>query len=329
MTVAYLVLGVVLLGGALVDVLWTTLWPDGGAGPLSGPLTTVLWRLIRRAGRVWDRAPSLAGPIVLALTLAMWISLLWAGWVFLFASDPASLTPKTGTGVSWNGRIYFVAYSMFTMGNGDFSPAGGWPQIATALTTATGMVIVTLSVTYLLSVIPAVAQKRSFAAAVTGLGERPEDLVTLAWNGRDFHALDLTLDTLSSQLSVLADKHKAFPVLHYYHAAERTDASAVAVSVLDETLTILDRGVTARGWNPVTFQRARASVDSYLSTLHSAYLTAAPEAPPPPDLDRLRPAGIPTVDEERFLADLEETELRDRRRALLGVVHGDAWDWRS
>lgn len=327
MSAVYLVLGVVLLGAALVDVLWTTLWPDGGSGPLSGPLTTLLWRSTRGIARVWDRALSLAGPCVLTITLGMWIAMLWAGWVFLFAFDSNALIDKTGSEVSWTGRIYFVAYSMFTMGNGDFSPAEGWPQLATAFTTATGMVIVTLSVTYLLSVIPAVAQKRSFAASVTGLGERPEDLLAIAWDGRGFRALDTPLDTLSSQLSLLADKHKAFPVLHYYHAAERTDASAVAVAVLDEALTILDHGVASREWNPVTFRSTRSSVDRYLSTLRGAHLEPAQEAPPPPDLARLRTAGVPTQDEERFVASL--AGLVDRRRSLLGIVRGDAWEWRG
>lgn len=322
----FLVVGVVLLVGTLVDVLWTTLWPDGASGPLSKVSATVIWRVTRRVGGVWDRATSLAGPFVVAGTLMMWITLLWAGWAFLFASDDGSLIDPSGAGVTWTGRIYFVAYSMFTMGNGDFSPAEGWWQIATSLTTATGMVVVTLGVTYVLSVVSAVAHKRAFAASVTGLGARSEDFVVTAWNGTDFHALDLPLNTLSSELALLADQHKSFPVLHYFHAARRTDASAVAVAVLDESLTLLDAGVRGVGWNPVTVRSMRSSVDNYLSTLRSAYLRPAGEAPPLPDLGVLRSAGIPTVDDDEFRSRVDE--LAERRRALLGVVRGDAWTWR-
>jgi hypothetical protein len=39
----------------------------------------------------------------------------------------------------------------------------------------------------------------------------------------------------------------------------------------------------------------------------------------------LRVGGIPTVDDEQFRAAVDA--LADRRRALLGVVHGDAWEW--
>lgn len=327
METVYLVVGVVLLVATLVDVLWTALWPDGAAGPLSRVFTTVIWRLARWVGKFWDRATSLAGPAVLAGTLVMWITLLWAGWVFLFASEHGSLIPLSGTEVTWTGRIYFVAYSMFTMGNGDFSPAEGWWQIATSLTTATGMVIVTLSVTYVLSVVSAVAQKRAFAASVTGIGGRPEDFVIHAWNGRDFHSLDVTLNSLSSQLAVLADQHKAFPVLHYFHAAERTDSPAVAVAVLDEALTIVDVGVPDVGRNGVTFRSARSSVDSYLSTLRSAYLSPADQAPPVPELEPLRAAGIPTIDDREFQQRIDA--FAERRRTLLGVVRGDVWQWWS
>jgi hypothetical protein len=326
METLYLVIGAVLLAGTLVDVLWTTLWPDGASGPLSGMLTTLIWRATRWTGRLWERATSLGGPFVLVATLGMWIALLWTAWVFLFASDDGSLTAAPGADVTWAGRIYFVAYSMFTMGNGDYMPAGGAWQLATSLTTATGMVIVTLSVTYILSVVSAVAQKRAFAASVTGLGARAEDLVVAAWNGKDLHSLDLTLDTLSSQLAILADQHKSFPVLHYFHAADRTDASAVAVAMLDEALTIIDAGVEHAMFNRVTFRSARSSVDNYLGTMRSSYLRPADEPPPLPDLSVVRAAGIPTVDDREF-ADRVRS-LEERRRALLGVVHGDAWEWR-
>ena len=40
MTPVYLVPGISLLLVAVVDALWTTLWVDGGAGPVSSRLTT-------------------------------------------------------------------------------------------------------------------------------------------------------------------------------------------------------------------------------------------------------------------------------------------------
>lgn len=325
-SVLALLAGLLLLAAALVDIFWTTLWADGAGGPISARWTSALWRALRAFGRRRPRLIGLAGPVIVSSTLVVWIAMLWAGWALVFAFDDDSLRDTTNDpGVTWTGRIYFVAYSMFTMGNGDFTPAEGWPQIATALTTGTGMVVITLSVTYLLSVVRAVAHKRAFAASVTGLGERSEDVLALAWDGKAFHSLDVTLSSLASQLAVLADQHKAFPVLHYYHSEKREDASAIAVAVLDEALTLLEHGVSVGDWNRVAMASARASVHSYLETLRSAFIHPADDPPPAPDLGALRSAGIPTVTDEEFCGRL--ARLADRRRKLLGVVQGDAWEW--
>lgn len=330
MNVVYLLIGIGLLGLVVVDILWTTLWVDGGAGPLSTRVTTWLWHALRAAGGQRSRTLSLAGPIILVVTLLAWVTLLWAGWTLLFASDANALldtsdkTPVT----SWAARIYFVAYAMFTMGNGDFRPVGDLWQIATSLTTASGMLVVTLGVSYVLSVLNAVVQKRSFASGVSVLGDRGDALVRSGWNGKDFHALDPILGNLVPQLSTLVVQHKSYPILHYYHSERRENASVVAVAILDEALTVLSFGIPGEYRpNRVLMENARASIGDYLHTLAEAYIEPAEEVPPPPELHRLRSDGLPTVPDEAFARAL--TDLEDRRKRLAGVVRADAWTWFS
>lgn len=323
----FLILGLLLLFAVIVDLLWTTLWPDGSAGPLSARLSTWAWRLLRRLGGRNSLGLSLAGPLILMLVLLSWVLLLWGGWTLLFAGAQHSLVDTTSQQpVDWAGRIYFVAYAMFTMGNGEYSPANGTWEIATSLTTASGMLLITMAVSYVLSVLSAVNHKRSFAGSVTGLGADSEELVRSGWNGQDLTTLDLPLSGLAAQLSTLAEQHKAYPVLHYYHSAQTKSASAVAVAILDEALTLLRFGVPddCRP-NTAIVESARATIAGYLDTLHSAFIEPASEAPPPPDLDRLRAAGIPTVSDEAFQQALDG--LQDRRRRLLGMVRADAWRW--
>lgn len=323
----YLVLGLVFLVATVIDLLWTTLWVDGGAGPLSTRLTSTVWRSLRQVGSGHDRALSLAGPLILVLTLGMWVGLLWAGWTLVFAGSPNALLPaRDGVPVTWTGRIYFVAYSMFTMGNGDFYPPGGIWQIAAALTTASGMLVVTLAVSYVISVLSAVSQKRSFASSVTGLGERSEEVVELGWNDGNFDGIHMPLDSLASQLDLLANQHKSFPILHYYHSIRPTHASAMGVAIFDETLTILRFGIPeADRPNPALVKNARAASHNYLETLDTAFIEPADEAPPPPDLDRLRAKGIPTVPDSEFEDALEG--VADRRCSLYGIVLQDEWYW--
>ncbi len=323
----FLLLGVGILVSVIVDLLWTTLWVDGGSGPLSSRLTTGLWRGLRRVSDDGSQALSLAGPLILVATLVLWIGLLWIGWTLLFAGGQTALvSAHTGEPADWTGYLYYVAYTMFTNGNGDYTPTAGTWEIASALTTATGMAFVTLAVSYVLAVLGAVSQKRSFASDVTGLGERPETFVATSWSDDDFRGLELPLESIADDLSVLADQHKSYPILHYYHSAGSDRASAVAVPILDEALTCYRHAVPEHAApNATQLANARSSVDSYLETLETAFIEPADEVPPEPDLESLRAAGVPTVPENEFADELAALEVR--RRKLLGIVRADAWEW--
>ncbi|MFC4542346.1 two pore domain potassium channel family protein [Halosolutus amylolyticus] len=323
----YLVVGIALLVLVIVDILWTTLWVDGGSGPVSGRLTTGVWQGLRAVSADHDRALSLAGPLILTLTLATWVALIWVGWTFVFASYPTALvSTRTGAAADWSGRFYYVAYTMFTNGNGDYAPIGDVWEIASAFTTATGMAFVTLGVSYVLTVLGAVSDKRSFASSVTGVGDRSEAFVRTAWTGAEHRGTALSLESLASELGTLAEQHKSYPILHYYHSEQSDRASSVAVPILDEALTLYRHGVPdGHGPDPMLVEAARSSVQDYLETLDTAFIEPAEEVPPPPDLDRLREEGIPTVDDEAFADAL--ADLSERRRRLLGVAKGDAWEW--
>ncbi|GAB3035722.1 potassium channel family protein [Natronobiforma cellulositropha] len=326
MNAVYLVVGTGVLVLVVVDILWTTLWVDGGSGPLSSRLATGTWRALRALTRDDSRALSIAGPLILALTLALWIALIWTGWAFVFAGgEPALRSTHTGDPADWTGRFYYAAYTMFTNGNGDYTPTAGRWELASSLTTATGMAFVTLGVSYVLTVLGAVTQKRSFASDVTGLGETSEAFVAAGWHD-GFEGLDLPLETLATDLSTLAEQHKSYPILHYYHSERGSRASAMAVPILDDALTLVRHGVPdEHGPSPTLVERARSSTESYLETLDAAFVEPSDEVPPPPDLERLRAAGVPTVGDEAFADALDG--MTDRRRTLLGVVEADAWHW--
>ena len=187
MNAGYLLLGVAVLLLVVVDLLWTTLWVEGGAGPITSRLMSVLWTTFRRLFGNRPRLLSLSGPTILVLSLVTWITLFWVGWLFLFAAGEGSLIDtRDAGGISWIERFYFVGYTLFTMGTGDFTPKDGIWQIATALTTASGMLFVTLSVTYILNVLGAVTQKHSLASTIHGLGGRSVDIIETGWDGDTF-----------------------------------------------------------------------------------------------------------------------------------------------
>lgn len=321
------VLGAALVVLTIVDLLWTALWVDGGAGPLTSRLSSLSWRLIRRVGERRSRLMSLGGPVIISASLAMWVGLLWAGWTLLFAADvDALVAAHTGDPAPLPGRMYFVTYSMFTMGNGDFTPTGGWWQFVAALTTGSGMVLVTMAISYVFSVLSAVAQKRAFASSVHGLGDRAERVVLRGWDGEDLDRLDLPLNGFASQIGLLADQHRAYPILHYYHSQQEEKASGVAIAILDDALTLIRCGVPPElRPNMAIVEGARESIATYLESLREALIDPAADAPAPPDLDTLRRHGVPTVDPATF--EREVAALADRRRLLRGMVVADGWRW--
>lgn len=325
----FLAIGIVLLVSAASDLLWTTVWVEGGAGPLTSRLMAWTWRVFRRVCGQNSRGLSFAGPVIFVLTLLVWITLLWVGWTLVFAGGERTLIDTMNRGpISWSDRLYFAGYTMFTLGIGDFVPREGVWQIVSVLTTGSGMLVVTLSVSYTLSVLDAVTQKRSFASGVTGLGMDSTALVRTAWDGKGFSEFDLVLNTYISQLNTLTSNHKAYPVLHYFYNPRAEQAPVVAIAILDEALTIFRFGISKEYRpNNVIITNARSSVQSYLETLHSTFIQPADEVPSPPNLGPLRESGLPTTSDEVFLTEIET--LTDRRRTLLGLINSDARQWPS
>lgn len=328
MRLLFLAVGLGCLLVAVVDLFWTTLWDDNGSGPLSSRVMAGAWSRLRVLGGEREWVLSLGGPLILALNLLAWVGLLWLGWTLVFAGGENALVHSRPTGpVTWIGRFYFVAQTMFTMGNGDFYPASSAWQIAAALTTASGMLFVTLGVSYVISVLDGVTGRRSYANSVLGVGKRGETFVTTGWSGEDFDQFHHLLDTLSAELSDLGAQHKIHPILHYYRSDDLLDSSARAVVVFDEALTLLRLGIPEEHRpNGALVGSARSNAESYLEA-YTDTIDPADRVPPAPDLDRLREAGVPTVSDEEFADAL--ADLAERRRQLRAVIEASGREWPS
>lgn len=324
METLFLLLGICIVGASLIDFAWTTLWVDGGAGPLTDRLSTSIWISLRKVSNDNPKILSISGPLILSMTLLMWIALLWLGWTLVFSGSETSLIDTADKGfVTWPERFYFAGYLIFTLGNGDFAPNGSVWQIATVLATGSGMLFITLGVTYLLSVLGAVTAKRSFAESVTSLGGSSAEIVENAWNGQNFKDIDLLLNTFSTELSTITAQHNAYPVLHYYYAENISESVPAAVVLLDEALSILRFAVpVGNSPNRLLLREARGTIESYLEALNSASFAPAVEEPPAIKLDGLHANGLPVVPQQDFDAAMEP--LKERRQKLVGLIKSSA-----
>lgn len=320
----YLILGVILLSFTLIDIVWTSLWVNGRVGPLSGPVSRYIWKFIRYISGENNTWMSLTGPIILVVNLLMWIGFLWIGWTLIFAVDPTSISDTINGGqINWIERFYFIGYSLFTLGNGNYAPKEGLWQIMSVLVSGMGMLFLTFGVSYILNIINAVVQQRSFATDITDIANSPEELLEIGWNGKDFSRLNRLFISISNNLSSLTQQHKAYPLLFYYHSTNPEEALANSISILDETITILKYGIEQKvAINPIFIRSVRASITSYIENAETVYnISMHEEGLPAPNLEKIEEMGVPVVEKEEYSKRVEE--LEERRRLLAGLLQAN------
>lgn len=322
--------GVVLIATAMVDALWTTL-STTGAGPFSLHVVRGLWRLAhrlhRRVGTTSVHLLQLAGPTILVASLLLWVTVLWVGWTLLFSAVPDAVRlTQTDAPASLAGRIYFTGYTLFTLGIGNYVPKQGAWEIVTALASLNGLVLITLSITYLVPILSAATRKHQLAAVVAGLGGTPHEIVERAWQDDGFASFRTHLAQLAPMIEMHARNHLAYPMLHYFHTDNPRTAVSLRLAALDDALLLLANGIAAEARpSAAAIVPVQQAIGGLLSTLHGAYLDPAEEAPPAPSLARLTDAGGPRIDEEAFQRAVRDVSVR--RRLMRAYVEDDGWAW--
>ncbi len=194
------------------------------------------------------------------------------------------------------------------------------------------MIFVTLAISYFVPVASALAERRQLSAYISSLGDSPEDLLRRAWIDGSFKSLEQHLVGLTPLVHSLAERHLTYPVLQYLHSGRERTSTALSLVVLDEAVTLLRSGVAPEVRpEPVTVEPLARAVGWYLDTVQGTFVSGAPEPLPPADLDVLRAAGIPTVDEDEYRSALEDQGPRRCQLAKLLVDEGwlpQAWERR-
>lgn len=323
MSYLYYILGFAITLFTLVDLVWTTLWVDGGAGPMSKRIAKVTWHI----GEKSKYLLGFIGPMILVFTLLSWVFSMWLGLALFYSGDPQSIiNTTTGGSIMWYERVYFTGYTIFTLGMGDYSPQPGFWQIVTAVTSGVGILFLTLGASYVINVVNAVVNKRSFARTVTGLGMTCEDIVREAWDGKDFNQLNLVLMNASTAISTLTQQHQAYPLLHFYHSRNPEESSAIGIAILDDVLSVLHFGLeNDEVVNTVLVKETRSSIETYLDTLTKAFVYISEKEPRRPDLEKLEKLGVALNTSEVFSRDMDT--VVKRRRQLLGAVASDKHEW--
>lgn len=326
------VCGMAILCAFAVDLMWTTIGTHGG-GPLSRRVQTAAWRcalaLHLRSGHRRHFALSLAGGPILIGTIVFWTAGNWLGWMLVYSAEPRSIVEvQTGQPADLSGRGFFIAYTMSTMGNGDYRPTtAGW-RLATSIAAFNGLASLTLAVSFILSVLQAIVAKRTLASLLSGIGGTPEGILRTGWDGAGFSDLSDDLLQLALMIHAHIEQQLAYPVLHFFHSESARTSATLRLFALHDTLLLLSMGAAESARPPRL--RTDSLLDAYRA-LARVYIEekaarhAEDHRPPPPDLNVLRRLGVPTVDDDTFASAVACEERT--RRALYAALLNDGWTW--
>jgi hypothetical protein len=245
----------------------------------------------------------------------------------MFISQPDSLmNVESNTPTTIISKIFYTGYTLSTLGLGDIEPYGPFWEILTAILSFTGLILISIAITYLIPVVSAEIIKRRISVYITTLGCSIEEILMNYWNGENFKGLEQPFISLTGSIILHGQNHKAYSVLHYFHSSDKKEAFALNLTNLDEVLTILVHGIPADqqpSYN--VLMGLRRAITSYLVTLPEAFITPGNETPPLPELTALGAKGIQLI--KGGAVDLAYEKIMSRRRLLLSLIKDDGWEW--
>jgi hypothetical protein len=219
--------GLLLLLFVAYDVYATILDASGRAGPLSRFLNQGVWRIARSIAFRFSRGRrhrllNLVGPLLMPALIVIYLFILIAGFALIYVPRmPADFTVEpTATSTNWIESLYFSGSTLITLGYGDITPRTPFARFAALVEGASGFALISLAVTYLITVYSALARKRVIALSFYHQAEEGADVAGFISHhfvtGR-FHGFEAVLRMAARDINELQESHAEYPVIHYFH----------------------------------------------------------------------------------------------------------------
>jgi len=242
--------GAAILVLVFYDIHATVLRATKQPGPFSTFLNRGLWGMAMRLTQTLDRRRrhrilSMVGPLMMPLLIALFILMLLTGFALIylprletdFKIDNAAHTHQ------FFQAFYFSGVTLLTIGYGDILPISSPMRIVALIEGASGLAIISLSITYLLTVYNALERKRAVALKFYHQARQGADIsgfISSHFARGRFHSLTKSLRGATHDLQELLESHLEHPVIHYFHPHEVYKGFPRALFVVLETVAILN-----------------------------------------------------------------------------------------
>jgi hypothetical protein len=235
------------------DIFATILRATRYPGPFSHILNRGLWWLFLNLTRTFERRRrhrilSMVGPLSMPLLISFFV----IGLVFGFA---LIYLPRIHTDFLINENesqnaillsFYFSGVTFTTVGFGDVVPVTSFMRLMAIVEGFCGIAILTLSITYLLTVYGALERKRTLALSFFHEARQGADVagfISNHFSRGKFYSLTDTLRDATRDLQELLESHLEHPIIHYFHPLEVYKGLPRALFVVLETVAILNAHV--------------------------------------------------------------------------------------
>ena len=285
--------GLVLL--ALADIYMTVLYPKGGRGVVSVPLSRGIWYIFRLIARaipkkrvdaqrflVRDRLFSYMGPSLLVATVVVWVSLLMAGFALIIwpALGSEIRTDKGPTPTDFITAFYVSGYSLTTLGTGDITPQTDFYRLLMILEAVLGFSIFTVTLTYLQSVYSQLIQRNTFALSLHHRTARTADaaelLARMGASGDFDSSARQDISNMAEKLLNILESHHSYPSLGYFRWQETYYAVARITFVLMDTVTLIKSAIDEQNYSSFVHSSAVAELGEggmhFLAELSDSFL---------------------------------------------------------
>lgn len=212
--------GITLVLLVLRDIFHTLGHPEG-QGSISDLVLRTAWWLSRRRGGA-GRLSRLAGPLALLAVIIVWGSLAVIGWALIYwPAMPTGFTYSADSvpdgGSVWVESLYMSMVTMSTLGFGDIVPISAWLRIITPLEALFGFALLTVAVSWVLQIYPALTRRRVLAIRLSVL--RSADVVG-ALQVPGSLMLPGILDNLSSDIIQAGVDLREYSETYYFRDAD-------------------------------------------------------------------------------------------------------------
>lgn len=318
----------IVLAAIVIWDVFITVFSSKGEGFLTQLWTQPLWQgllFIHRRQPV-HHVLALAGPFMLLLSIIIWYTLLGVSFYLAIAAYPNSVVNNTtGEPIDLLAKVYFVGTTLSSLGYGDLVPSGPpWTFLSTGATLA-ATIILTISLSYVLSVLSAAIERRKLAQGIFGLGTTIPEIMEGAQLDDSRASLKNYVLSLASEIEHQAFKYHAYPILKFFHAPEAKYSPVRAILLLSDTFFIFSL-LPAENQPPKGVKRVvESSIGSYIESTQSDILTPSDSEQ---NLETLvevaRGFGI-LIKEDAAARELFDNYLQ-RRQRLVSLCREDGWD---